>query len=304
MKLIKTICALTLALLLTFSLAACGNNDFATGNGSSSPTAGGSADSMPQSGSSLPDPESTQPADAPTASENGDSSLPMESLLKPIEATVVECSKRQDGEWGIMVTGERGLSTLITSEVDETAGALLPGAVINITGVVGEMMSYPGQMYGKDIRVTVVEPGQNLIGLYLDVLNYLYDEDESMNPKGTPEASITYALDLTEVHNLSIEEKHALAYFFSCSHDTDWGAGEQPAGGALATFQDLVEQGEIDEKILRFEHGILFTIQDEPVQNDTFPFSMKKWRSDSENICHENCTARRDGDGWTFDVLP
>lgn len=303
MKRIKAICTLTLALLLTFSLAACGNDDLAAGNGSSSPTAGGSTDSMPQSGSSLPGPESTQPADVSAASENGDSSLPIESLLKPIQATVVGCSKGPDGEWGIMVTGETGLSTLITSEVDETAGALLPGAVINITGAIGEMLSYPGQMYGN-ISVTVVEPGQNLIGLYLDVLNYLYDEEQSLNPKGSPDFSIRYGLDLTEVHNLSIEEKHALAYFFSCAHDTDWEAGEQPAGTALATFEDLWAEGKIDKKTRRFEHGILFTIQDEPVQNDTFTFSMKKWRSDSENICHENCTARRDGDGWTFDVLP
>lgn len=303
MKRIKAICTLTLALLLTFSLAACGNDDLTVGNGSSSPTAGGSTDSMPQSGSSLPDPESTQPADVSTASENGDSSLPEEDGPKPRETTVVKCAKLQDGTWGLMVTSGGGLSTLITSEVDETAGALLPGSLVRITGVIGERMSYPGQMYGN-ISVTVVEPGQNLIGLYLDVLNYLYDEEQSLNPEGSPDFSIRYGLDLTEVHNLSIEEKHALAYFFSCAHDTDWEAGEQPAGTALATFEDLWAEGKIDKKTRRFEHGILFTIQDEPVQNDTFTFSMKKWRSDSENICHENCTGRRDGDGWTFDVLP
>lgn len=292
MKPIKTVCALILALLLTLSLAACGNDDLTAGNGSS-------ADSMPQSGSSLPGSESTQPADASEPGENGDSSLPEEDGPKPRETTVVKCAKRQDGTWGLMVTSGGGLSTLITSEVDETAGALLPGSLVRITGVIGERMSYPGQMYGKDIRVTVVEPGQNLIGLYLDMLNYLYDEEQSLNPEWSPDFNICYGLDLTEVHNLSQEEKQALIYLFTGRHDTDWG----PPISDLATFEDLWAEGKIDKKTRRFEHGILFTIQDEPVQNDTFPFSIKKWRSDSENICHENCTARRDGDGWTFDVL-
>lgn len=225
----------------------------------------------------------------------------MADQLEPIQATVVECGKTPDGQWQLMVAGERGLSFLTCSEADETAGALLPGAVIDIAGVVMEQASYPSTLVGEAISVTVVEPGQNFIGLYLDVLNSLYDEEKSMNPQGSPDFSLTYAFDLTEVHNLSEAEKHALVYLFTCSHDTDWGTGAQPAGGGLATYQELVKQGEIDEKTFRFEHGILFTIQDEPAQNETFSFSAEKWRSESETVCHEHCTANRAGDSWTFD---
>lgn len=258
MKILKTVCALALALLLALSLAACGNV-----TSSSSPL--------------------------------------MADQLEPIQATVVKCSKTPDGQWQLMVAGERGLSFLTCSEADETAGSLLPGAVIDIAGVVVVQTSYPSTLCGESICVTVVEPGQNFIGLYLDVLNSLYDEETSLNPQGSSDFSITYAFDLTEVHNLSEAEKHALVYLFTCSHDTDWETGAQPAGGRLATYQELVKQGEIDEKALRFEHGILFTVQDEPAQNGSFPFSVKKWRSASETVCHENCTAQKIGDGWTFD---
>lgn len=232
---------------------------------------------------------------------NASSSLLTEDQGEPIRATVVTCSEKENGQLRLMVTGERGLSFLTCSEVDETAGTLLPGAVIDIEGVLVEQCSYPSTLAGEAISVTVVEPGQNFIGLYLDVLDSLYDEEKSMNPQGSPDFGLTYAFDLTEVHNLSEAEKHALAYLFTCSHDTDWETGAQPAGGGLATYQELVKQGEIDEKTLRFEHGILFTIQDEPAQNETFSFSAKKWRSESETVCHDSCTARKAGDSWTFD---
>lgn len=236
------------------------------------------------------------------ACEGATSSSPlMADQLEPIQATVVKCSKTPDGQWRLMVAGEEGLSFLTCSKADETAGVLLPGAVIDIAGVVMEQASYPSTLIGEAISVTVVEPGQNFIGLYLDVLNSLYDEEKSMNPQGSPDFSLTYAFDLTEVHNLSEAEKHALVYLFTCSHDTDWETGAQPAGGGLATYQELVKQGEIDEKTFRFEHGILFTIQDEPVQNETLSFSAKKWRSESETVCHEHCTANWTGDSWTFD---
>lgn len=298
MKPVKSFCALTLALLLAFPLAACGTDDPAAGI-SSSALPGGSV----QSANTLPQEESTQPAVTSEAGENGSSSLPEEDGPKPREATVLKCAKREDGTWHLMVTSGDGLATLICSEVDETAGALTPGALVRITGVIGEMMSYPGQLYGKNICVTVIEPGENFIGLYLDMLNYLYDEEQSMNPEGSPDYSITYGLDLNGVHNLSAEEKNALAYFFSCGHDTDWGAGEQPAGCGLATFENLWYEGRIDKKARRFEHGILFTIQDEPAENGSFSFSMKKWRSDTEFVSHENCKATKGEDGWTFEAL-
>ncbi len=239
-----------------------------------------------------------------TACGSDASSSPlMADRWEPIRATVVKCSEKEDGQWRLMVTGERGLSFLTCSEVNETSGAFLPGAVIDIAGVTAEQCSYPSTLVGESISITVVEPGQNFIGLYQDVLDALYDEEKSMNPQGSPDFSITYAFDLTEVHNLSEAEKHALAYLFTCAHDTDWETGVQPAGGGLSTYQELVQEGEIDEKTLRFEHGILFTIQDEPAQNGSFSFSAKKWRSESEAVCHEHCTANWKGNGWTFDGL-
>lgn len=237
------------------------------------------------------------------ACENGDPAADLFREVKSMQKTVVQCEKNPDGQWRLMVAEENELDFLNCSTVDETAGALTPGAVVEIAGVTVIQQTHPGRLIGEAISVTVLEPGQDFIGLYLDILDALYDEEAELNPQGSPDFSITYALDLTEVHNLSKEEKRGLVYLFYCSHDTDWEMGVQPAGACLATLQELTERGEIDEKTHRFEQGILFTIRDEPVQGESFSFSAKKWRSESETVSHDHCTARKDGDSWTFDGL-
>lgn len=192
------------------------------------------------------------------------------------------------------------LCSVSLSNVDETKGKLAPGATVEVVydGIVLE--TWPGQIHGVK-SVAVVEQGEDFLSLYRSLLDYLYDQDPGLNPEGSSETGITYGFDLTEVHNLTDGEKEALAYLFTCGHDTDWEKGEQPAGFVLGTYQELVDKGYIDGENLYWENGVLFTIADECANSGKFSFSMKKWKSGLGAIFFTECNATKGKEGWGFE---
>lgn len=244
---------------------------------------------------------------SPASSAGKASGLESPDLGAPTPATVTErwkvCqvdehsflgyAQKEDG-----LKGE--LCSVSLDNVDETAGKLQPGAVVELVYDGCVLETWPGQIPGVE-SVTVVEQGEDIMTLYLKVLDQVYQEDPGLNPEGSMESSITYGFDLTGVQNLEQGEKETLAYLFTCAHDTDWEKA-QPAGHVLGTYEELVEQGYIDGEKLSFENGLLFTIKDEPAKNGKFAFSVTKWRGGDGAIFYTECQAEKKDGQWDYEL--
>lgn len=193
-----------------------------------------------------------------------------------------------------------GLYSIPLNNVDETKGKLWPGATVEVVYTDIIQMTAPAKIPGVE-SITVVEQGEDFMTLYLDILDELYETDPGLNPEGSMEVSITYGLDLSGVHNLSEVEKGILANLFTNAHDTDWEKA-QPAGFALGTYEELVEEGYIDGESLFFKDGVFFTITDEPVENGKFTFSAEKWRSGLGAISYTDSRAEKKDGVWTYEL--
>ncbi len=209
------------------------------------------------------------------------------------EHSFLGCLEKEDG-------ATYGMYKASLTNVDETVGELRPGAVVEVVYDGYILESWPGQIPGVE-SVTVMEQGEDFMTLYLNILDELYETDLGLNPEGSMEASITYAFDLTGVQNLDKGEKEALAYLFTCAHNTDWEKA-RPAEHVLGTYVELVEKGYIDGEKLFFENGVLFTVKDEPAKNGKFTFSAEKWRGGDGAIFFTDCTAEKKDGEWGYEL--
>ncbi len=299
MKHAKPAITFLLSSVFVLSLTACGGEK-ALNSGSSLPvpeTSDASSQAVGEQPSSAANSQTPQASPVPS---NVPSQLESEPEHKPSRAEVVSCNWLEDGWCSLLITGEGGLSFFSTCEVDETAGALAPGAIIDIYGVEWEAQSYPSGLEGKNITVTVVDPGEDLIGLYRSILNYIYEEGSELNPSDeerlNPDPPFQFGFQLAEVHNLTGQEIGALTHLFCNDHGI--------ARSASGTFSSLAERGYIDPETHRCNHALIFVISDEEISGGSFTFSVRKWKGWQESITRENCTARKTADGWTFDVPP
>lgn len=209
------------------------------------------------------------------------------------ERSILAFPEREDG-----TAGE--LCFVSLENLDETAGKLAPGAVVEVVYDGCVLETWPGQIPGVE-SVTVVEQGEDFMTLYLNVLDELYETSPGLNPEGSTEASTTYGFDLTGVHNLTEGEKEALAYLFTCTHNTDWEEA-MPAGHVLGTFEELVDKGYIDGEKLYWEDGLLFTLEDEPAENGKLTFSAQKWRGGDGAIFYTDCKAKKEDGQWAYEL--
>jgi hypothetical protein len=167
------------------------------------------------------------------------------------------------------------------------ASALKNGQRIEI-GFSGAIMeSYPGQLAGIEY-IKIVRQNDDLVGFYQTVIDDLWQTDEGLN------ADIDYiALDLSQITNLSEEEKQALVYLTS---------GQYGLIGLTGTYDELVEQGYIDGENLYFEKGVLFTFDIESISEDKMKFDVTKWRSGLGAYFFLDCEAKKTKEGWTYTV--
>ena len=126
----------------------------------------------------------------------------------------------------------------------------------------------------------------DLCGLYLQVLEDLWSNDSALND------DITYiSVDLDDAPgNLTDGEKAAVAWIFSGRHN---------AQGLQFSFDELKENGYINESILCWENGVLFSIAKSEHGKNTakkLTFNAQKWRSGTGAIFYIDCTAKR-GEG-------
>lgn len=167
------------------------------------------------------------------------------------------------------------------------ASELQAGQMIEIGYDGGIMKSYPMQV-GDVKYIKIISEGDDLIGLYLDVFTALWDKDTGLNSD-----SEVIAVDLTAVSNITESEKQALTYMFSNI------TGIQTM---TATYDELVEQGLIDDANLYFETGLLFKLTLDDVKDERFTFEASKWKSGLGAYFFMDCEAKKSQGRWTYKI--
>jgi len=183
----------------------------------------------------------------------------------------------------LAVTAENNASSLYTVPYCEAEVERGNEVEVAYSGYV--LTIYPG--IPEDVaEVTVTEEGTDLIGLYLDILDYLYENDPGLN------GDIDYiSFDFSGLGNLTEAEKRALGYIFS---------NKIQKQDLYMNVQELEEEGLI--KDLYFENGIVLSIStDDTDGEDGFTFSAVKWRSGLGAIGISDCTATLSGREWSYE---
>lgn len=164
-------------------------------------------------------------------------------------------------------------------------GAVVPGMLVDVEydGFIEEV--YPG-IVANPSRVRITDSADDMTGFYLTVVRDIFETDSALNS-----GIRTIALDLTGVHNLSDAEKEALVYLV-------WTQLGYEA--VQSTWDELCEEGFIDEDRLSFEEGIVITFTDTPVKGSSFDFMVKKWRSGDGSIGYDDCKAKKSGKNWEY----
>lgn len=156
---------------------------------------------------------------------------------------------------------------------------------IGYSGLILE--SYPAQL-GTPVYVKVNSQGDDMVGFYQTVLNDLWSVDPGLNPD-----TGVLAFDLAAVENLNEAEKAALMFSMSREHNLADTSG---------TFDELSEQGYINQEKLYFENGMLFTFELSDVKEDSFTFNVRKWRSGTGAFFFHDCKAVKTDGVWSYTV--
>ncbi len=147
--------------------------------------------------------------------------------------------------------------------------------------------TWPAQLTGATARAYGDPADGNdhgdLCGLYLQVLEDLWEDDSGLN------GDITYiSVDLDDAPGaLTDGEKAAIAWIFSGAH------GKQ---GLRFGFEELRENGYIDKNVLYWEDGVLFSIKKTDKGTDSaqkISFDAEKWRSGEGAVFYLDCSAKR-----------
>lgn len=180
---------------------------------------------------------------------------------------------------GVPVYDETGAET--------DASALLSGQTVEV-GYSGAIMeSYPAQLESP-VYLQITGRENDLVGFYQVVLADLWNADEGLN--GELEL---LAFDLSQTSNLTDGEKSALTYLISGAYDLPVITG---------TFDELCEQGYIDQENLRFENGMLLKLTVADMAEDSFTFDAEKWRSGTGAFYFHNCSAQMQDGAWSYTV--
>lgn len=172
---------------------------------------------------------------------------------------------------------------------------LTDGMMVNVhhSGMI--METYPAQFGGVfGVSVAREEETDDRCGLYLQVLEDLWNEDPGLNGDG-----LSYlGMDLSGLTGLTQGEKNALTWRFA-----------QLRGLSLltGTFDQLVEQGYItgtpleggEHLFYEWPDGILFSLTGSAEEG----FQAQKWRSGLGAYYFTGCTAQMDETGgWSYEI--
>lgn len=181
------------------------------------------------------------------------------------------------------------------------ASVLEDGMMAEIRYTGGIMETWPAQIgnvesvsvYSKGMQQNPMGTYYDLCGLYLQVLDDLWNVDSGLNG-----GAVYVSVDLSEAPgDLTEGEKAAIAWIFAGAHDVD---------PLTLTYNELAEQGYFSEygdfsddehKIYDWPDGVLFSItartggQDEVYSLPVLQFNAEKWRSPLGAYFYEDCKA-------------
>ena len=144
---------------------------------------------------------------------------------------------------------------------------------------------YPSIIQGAG-PMQIVDQKDDIISMYLKTVKDLYEQDTGLNSDIS-----MISLDVTGVNNLSAGDKEALRYLV---------ANEFALDATLNTYDELVDLGLIKKNELFFKTGLLYTISDTDISNDSFTFDISKWRGGDGAIYYENCKATKTDSRWEY----
>ena len=212
------------------------------------------------------------------------------------------------GEGGTLIlAGETEVYALPLDEVtlyldggSVSASAIESGMSAEVWYTGGVQETYPAQ-FSQVVAVSLSREEDmqyDLCGLYLQVLEDLWNADEGLN--GGAEV---VSVDLSKAPGgLTAGEKAAVAYVFAQRHGVQ---------GLTMTFDELCEEGYLAGEKLEdgstaysFTSGLLFTVTPDETQGNgaTVCFSAQKWRSPLGAYYFTGCTASRGEDDWEYSV--
>lgn len=143
---------------------------------------------------------------------------------------------------------------------------------------------------------------EDVCELYLEVLEDLWNVDSGLN-SGLSQIGI----DLSELSHLTEVEKDAVMNEFASKHKLPYMVG---------TWEELCEQGFIDQENLYWKDGLFFSIKtnEDAVWNlpaiternsvpELTSFDAHKWRGGLGAYYFGQCTAQKNADGkWSYTV--
>ena len=182
---------------------------------------------------------------------------------------------------------------------EEDASALEDGMMVDITFDGNVMETFPAQ-FGRVYSISAYGPGTeenpgggyyDLCGLYLQVLNDLWDRDSGLN-----DGVSMISVDLSQAPGgLTQGEKTAVAWIFACQHNVEM---------LTMSYEELAAEGYLTEAsgnagshLYAWEDGILFSItaaeakEDEIYSLPVIKFDASKWRSPRGAYFFESCWA-------------
>lgn len=169
-----------------------------------------------------------------------------------------------------------------------TASALRPGMVLYVVWDGTAAETWPCRI-GAD-AVQVVEQGDDLVGLYRQVINDLWAEDPALNADAE-----RLGFDFSTLANLTDGEREALKYLAA----GDLGMGLDYVSG---TWEELREQGYIDGENLYWEDGVFLSIELTDWEEDSAVFTAEEWRSGLGAVWFMDCAAERGQEGqWSYE---
>lgn len=200
-----------------------------------------------------------------------------------------------DAEGFLLAKQDGGAGEIFTLPEDWARG-FRGGELVEVTWSGAVQETYPGRLV--DItEIQELDYGfDDLSGLYLTVLEDLWEVDKGLNESGVDYVGV----DLSET-SLSESERAAVSHLF---------AGRHGAEAVSGTWNELVERGDIAAEPLSstgsgtdeptgyfyyWDNGCHFTIQEKPVTGSyslkPIAFDAQKWRSSLGAYFFGNCTS-------------
>ncbi|MBQ8648270.1 MAG: hypothetical protein IJ484_09020, partial [Oscillospiraceae bacterium] len=182
-----------------------------------------------------------------------------------------------------------------------TAADLRDGMLVEVITDGDVMATYPAQFSRVQELRARTENADDVCGLLLDVLEFLWRDDDALNHEAVragiylPESLLITGAD-GQLRSLNVAERGGVIWRFAELHGLEALSG---------SWQELADAGYINEKELYWEDGVYFEIVPAETVNsfaDRLMFRAEKWRSGLGAIMLNDCTAQRAEDGsWSWE---